>query len=384
MRILIIAVAALVAGALIGGGITLSEFSGVEEVTTIADVEVKTTSRPEVQVVNGRTHKFGSMQLRGTKTHTFVLKNTGDKPLTLEQRDTSCMCTLSQLEAERLMPGETTNVVLTWTPKHTSENFTQTAEIGTNDPRTPLLTLRISGIVQKAIELSPSTVDLRSFTANESREAVLDVLSYYGDDLEIEKLEILPEENADLFTLQHEPAPADVVDAKGAKSGVRVKVSAKSGLPLGRIQRRIRVTYAGDKQIEADLTGEVVSDITWLASSSGFNRNANLLRIGSIPQGKGKTVKMHLVVKGPHRKDTKLEISRTDPAEALQAEIGEPREINAGKSLMYPVTLTIPKDAPPVSRLGLAEKRRAVVEIATTHPDVKQVRLLINFAVEPE
>jgi len=382
---MLIALLAAIVGAATGGALTMAEFAGVEEVTSVETPRVqKNQPRPRVEVVNGRTHEFGVMQLDGKMEHSFIFKNTGEEPLTLKQLDTSCMCTLSHLEAQRLMPGKTTNVTLTWTPSYTSSKFTQTAEIGTNDPLTPVVRLRITGAVQKAVELSPSTIDLRSFTTSESREESFDVLSFTDQPIQLSKIEVLPPGGDSFYELEQAPLPTGVAAEKGAKSGVRVKVRVKSGLPLGRIQRRIRLSYAEGKSIEAELIGSVISDITWVATASGFNRNANLLKLGSIAQGKGKVVRMHLVVKGPHRQDVKLEVLKTDPPKSLHAEIGDAVKVNGGRSLMYPVTLTVPKDSPPLSRLGLTDERRGVVVIATTHPNVKQVRLLVNFAVEPE
>jgi len=387
MRTGILVAVALIAGIVTGAAVSISEFYGVEEITTIEGVSGKKLAQPEVIVVNGIEHNFGQMQAHTSKEHTFILKNTGTKPLTLNQLDTSCMCTMSHITTERLMPGETTTVILTWKPEAANNEFSQHAEIGTNDPRSPLLRLRIRGQVRQSVSIQPRTVDLQSFTSRESRTVKFEVLGYMPEEtLKVSKIELLPADEEKFIEFTTAPIPAGMASDPSAKSGVLVTVQVKPGLPLGRIQRTIRLhvnTGEGDT-VEAELIGAVVSDISWLGTSHGFRRGSDLLTIGSVPHGAGKDVRMHLVVKGPHRKDVKLEVSKVEPAASLRATIGKAIELNGGKSVMHPITITIPKDAASVSRLGLTEERRGVLVIKTTHPKVKQMKLFVNFAVEPE
>jgi hypothetical protein len=70
-----------------------------------------------------------------------------------------------------------------------------------------------------------------------------------------------------------------------------------------------------------------------------------------------------------------------DPADVLQAEIGEPQPLKNGRVLMFPLKITIPAGAREVSFNGGKGQPRAKVKIETTHPVVKQLELDVRFYV---
>jgi hypothetical protein len=96
---------------------------------------------PKAEVVDGTTFDFGSGQRNGKGKHTFVIRNLGDEPLTLSRGATSCKCAVSELKNDKIGPGESTDVTLEWHLTTEGEQFRQTADIYTNDPRQPTITL---------------------------------------------------------------------------------------------------------------------------------------------------------------------------------------------------------------------------------------------------
>src|SRR3954469_13838111 len=78
-------------------------------------------------VVDGPNYNFGSMQRGTTKSHEFVIHNTGTAPLTIRNAGTTCKCTLSKVAEESIAPGGSTSVKLEWTAKVDHGPFQQTA-----------------------------------------------------------------------------------------------------------------------------------------------------------------------------------------------------------------------------------------------------------------
>jgi len=142
MRILmIILVAALVGGA-VGGALGYVEVrSESNEIGALTEEEVALQADagqkfPRVKVDEPH-HNFGRMERGREKSHKFVIRNIGDAPLTLTVGQTSCKCTLSEVESGAIPPGESTHVKIEWSAKADQGPFRQTATIHTNDPQQP-------------------------------------------------------------------------------------------------------------------------------------------------------------------------------------------------------------------------------------------------------
>jgi hypothetical protein len=96
MKLAGMVIGAAVLGIVLGLGVTMTqernrgnyfeEFFSMPErpedrgVATKIEI-VKGTQEPKVEIVGGSDHDFGTMELHGTKRHTFVLKNVGDAHL---------------------------------------------------------------------------------------------------------------------------------------------------------------------------------------------------------------------------------------------------------------------------------------------------------------
>jgi hypothetical protein len=66
----------------------------------------------------------------------------------------------------------------------------------------------------------------------------------------------------------------------------------------------------------------------------------------------------------------------------LRVTIGEKTEINQGAVVQFPLTIEIPPGSPYVNHLGSKLGKLAQIIIETTHPDAKQVKIPLRFAVE--
>lgn len=89
-------------------------------------------------------HDFGEVTPGSENTTTFSVKNTGDKPLIIEDVAASCGCTTPVKPTKPIAPGESDVITVTFTPKpgqlnEQKKNVTVTAN---TDPKVVKLDIR--------------------------------------------------------------------------------------------------------------------------------------------------------------------------------------------------------------------------------------------------
>ena len=88
--------------------------------------------------------------------HEFVFKNVGDAPLVLTAGPTTCRCTVSEVNNNKLLPGESFKVKVHWKGREVADDYRQTVQIYTNDPGRPTVELAVVGEVAVAVRADPS------------------------------------------------------------------------------------------------------------------------------------------------------------------------------------------------------------------------------------
>ena len=339
---------------------------------------------PQVFVIGGTEYDFGLGQRDSSLHHTFVFRNDGDEPLRLTHGSSTCKCTMSQFDSGELQPGETTEMRLDFKLVTMDEQFRQTAEVLTNDPRQPTVTLTIVGTVTDLLRLEPRDVVLSNVPANEGAEATVYLYGFGIEDLQVVSQEFTNSETASRFSLDWTPVSTNELDGKpGASVGLKGTLTAKPGLPLGPINQTIQLgtNMAEADKLELEIRGTVVSDIS-IVGPSVFNDKHNAVIFGIVDRSQGAKTTLRILVKGPHRRDVKLTVDEIDPADVLSVSLGEAREINVGAVFMYPLEIEIPPDSRTVNRLGSDQAKLGRIVIGTTHPTVSTVPISVKFAVE--
>jgi hypothetical protein len=341
---------------------------------------------PKVEFVNGRVYEFGSMERFSKRTHTFVVKNAGNAPLTLEVVRTTCKCTISSVNGESFMPGETGEIAVEWTGQTLSQDpeFKQGVELVTNDPTNEHISLVISGYVTESVRAFPPEVVVGRVASKSGGEAEFRLFGFRSEELEVLSTKFENPTTADLFDVRFEPLPAEEIEKeKGATCGVLGRLSVKSGLPLGPIIQTIRI----DVRVEKDVTvympikGSTVSDIV-VASSSRYESRTTVLNFGALAPGESAKEVLQVFVRGEHRETTKLSLGKVDPADYLKVDIGPAEELNNGRTVRYKVTIEIPAGLDRVNHLGAEYGSYGEVVLNTTHPVTKQVPIRVRFAVD--
>jgi hypothetical protein len=385
MRGFLVAVVAALFGVVAAWGMTRREFPRPEEpLPQLQLTSAAAQDDPQVVVEGSDTFEFGAMEVFGTRSHTFQLRNDGGAPLTLKKGATTCKCTISELEEGAIAPGESREVTLEWTPKAATDQFEQTAEILTNDPRRPTVRLRVVGRVRDSLRIEPREVALGQLPSTEATSFDIKVWSYQPEPWRMTGSEFLQEKTAQYFRVEARDMTAEeLASQEDAKNGQVLRVVVEPGLPLGNINQTLRIKQEkeGRSPLDIHITGKAVGDIT--AFGAAYNSDREYLDLGNVRSGQGAKAKIFIAVKGTHRGDTKLSIQEVDPAATLKVTLGEPTSFS-GKTVLWPLTVEIPPGAEPVNRLGSETDKVAHVNIATTHPDIPVFTVRLRFAVTRE
>jgi len=324
---------------------------------------------------------FGVMDIDAEMSHDFTFTNEGATALELTAGDTSCKCTLSEVDAKTIPPGESGVVTLTWSATGLGP-YRQTATVHSNDPARPRVELVVSGRVTSAVRTVPDELVFTQVSAGEPATAEIPLFGYLEEPLEVTGFELVHGDTADYFDVQFVPLdPAALEEETEATSGVLVKVTVKPGLPLGPFRQTIRVGtgLADAPEIEIPVRGRVTSDI--MVVGPGWNREHNILDLGTVPSSEGTRRQLLLIARGPHRREVSFSPVEVFP-EVLNVKIGETKPVGDGQVLHTQLVIEIPEGTPPVNHLGSEEGKLGTILLDTGHPEAKQLQIRIRFAVK--
>ncbi len=360
MKVWVVAVASLLAGSALGagtswwrGGRTIEDYKPLlqrmEKSSSAGPSSDGTASgKPIVEVVGeGADHDFGVMGRYQRRSHVFILKNSGTADLRVRLLKTTCKCTLGKLDKDVIPPGQTLEVQLEWKANSDEAEFRQSATLETNDIDRSTVILTVHGRLDRELEAIPSQFAVGRIGANESRVLQLQVFGHMEDPLNIRRSGWSESDIAQFFSLEQRGMTSEEIAAQPrATSGVVISVKIIPGLPLGAFQQSLRLftDRSEDAFLEVPMSGTIVSDLSVIAGSF-YDVDRQLIRLGNVSQRTGKSVELHVMVKGEHRQRVRLQIAEVRP-EWLRVKVGEPQPLREGRVIRYPVTVEVPVAGP--------------------------------------
>ncbi len=390
MRILISAVVVVVVGAAAGAGtafvrvrMTEADLEVMLQGAAVRSEDLPKPGEPHgVVVIDETEFDFGAMDDDVSMSHEFVFCNEGNATLKLTKGDTTCRCTVVDMEEVLIPPGESAPVKIEWTSNNEAGPYRQTATIFTNDPSRPRVTLTIQGTVMSAVRVDPSDLVFRGLTVDQTATAEVRVLSYLAEDFQIAEHAWDDPKTARNFHVTYRPLSSDELkDEPDVRSGYVVKVTVEPGLPLGPFRQKIhlKTNLEDSPTVEVPVEGTVGSDISIVGR--GWNEKNGVLTFGTVGSKQGAERRVQLLCRGPLNADVAYEIAAVEPS-WLEVELGEKTMVNEGRVALTPLTVTIPKGAEPAVFLGARAGDFGRITIETNHPQAPQLRILVRFAVE--
>jgi hypothetical protein len=105
------------------------------------------TAAPRIQV-EPESFDFGKAQPGKTLRKEFTIRNFGDAALVIEGVSTTCGCTAAISAQSRVEPGGRTSLRVTFETRTFSGKVERQVLVRSNDPKTPLLQVRVSATVE--------------------------------------------------------------------------------------------------------------------------------------------------------------------------------------------------------------------------------------------
>jgi hypothetical protein len=335
---------------------------------------------PKATIVNGERYDFGSMDRHAHGSHSYIVRNDGDAPLTLATGQPSCSLCIKvfNVDKEVLQPGERTEVRIEWNVKTSDSEFEQSGPLNTNDPNHPSFHLSIRGHVIDTVRVDRSDVHFHDLLQTDTTSGYVNIYAFRDADLKVENQTFDNPATAKFFNVSFGPLTAeDLAREPKAKGGLKMQIEVQPGLPYGDFNETISVTTnQSPDPLTIHVVGNIASDI--LLMGPNVVREKLLVSLGAIQQSAGKKHTIYLIVKGPHRDDTKVEIQSFEPTQEFSAKLGEPVHDSA-KTIRYPIVIEVPAGATPVTRM---EGSYAHIHITTTHPDVKELDIKVRYVVK--
>ena len=118
MQTFLAVILAMIFGIALGVGVAVARIAvapwdGDPEGVRGSSHTVSPTSGPVPKVVVDREeYDFGMMDIFAEGRHDFIFTNRGDAALVLTEAETSCRCTLSEIEDGTIMPGRSGKVTV--------------------------------------------------------------------------------------------------------------------------------------------------------------------------------------------------------------------------------------------------------------------------------
>ncbi|MCA9131699.1 MAG: DUF1573 domain-containing protein [Planctomycetales bacterium] len=360
---------------------TLAERRGEK---TREEVQAEASGKPVVEVIGGAEYLFGTMQHGQSLSHEFIFRNAGDGPLNLEMGQSTCKCTVGELNSSVLQPGEQTPVTLTWTAQAVMPDFGQSATIHTNDPAHPEVQLYVRGQIADSFVVEPSSLNLGDIAVADTVQRTFHVFTYLEDSEAIDNFAWSDAKTSNLVKFSVRKVDLDAAqfpDHPHAFAVHEVQVNIAAGLPLGPIHPSITFsTDQGDKIgiIEVPVTGRVTGDIMVVGGPS-YDSNRSLLTIGTVRSNVGAEVSLTLSVQGAQRDQVQPEVVSINPEDALQVTVGEGKLVGTRK--FFPIRFVVPKGAPVANYAGSNPQDFGKVLLRTNHDFIQEIPIFIRLNV---
>ncbi len=362
---------------------TLAEAGG-EQLLDESVAQSASQGAPKLEIIGGNEFLFDTMQHGDSQSHTFVFRNIGQGPLNLEMGASTCKCTVGKLDTTVLLPGEETDVTLTWNGVSVTNDFAQAATIYTNAPDSPEVKIKVRGQVAGSFVIEPKELILGDIAVTDTIHRKFHVFTYLEQAQELRDFRWTDAKSADKVKLsvnKLEMDPEKYPDHPKAVGVHEVEVTIEPGLNLGLLSSHITFTTDLDEKVgtlEVPVSARVAGDLT-LVGGPSFDSRLGVLKFGTVQSNQGAKASMSLVVQGVQRDEINPEIVSVIPDEALKVTLGEPKV--AGNRKFYPIDFEVPKGAPETYYAGANPKDFGHVVIKTHHDITKEVVIHIQLNV---
>jgi hypothetical protein len=386
MRILLAALISAVVGTAVGGSLAYLQVSREETApppSIVSLPEPGDEMAPRAAVAESE-YDFGEMERGTTRSHEFLFRNTGTAPLLLQSGITTCKCTLSQVPDAPIPPGGSGKVVLEWRSVVATGPYRQSAEIKTNDPNHSRVVLSVTGEVTETSGVSPADFVFGKIRYGEEKSADVYVMSNLDPVLEVSDPVFSDPSTSQYLAVDFEPVDRAQLPRPSAMAGVRVRITTRPGLPLGRFDQwlSLRTNMHDAERLEIPVTGRVMGSVT--ISGRNWNEDQGVLRLGTVNSSEGAKAELNILardeVAAEMASEASFEVVSCDPPE-LKVSVGQPKRLS-DQLVATPLMIEVPPGTPPMVRLETSQGDEGSIVLRSTLSNAPQLTIKVRFAVQ--
>lgn len=313
--------------------------------------------------------------------HEFVIRNRGASPLVITHYHPSCeKCVKVLAEPMEIPPGGEGKVLVEWLLKLNprQQRFRQSVKIHTNDPRHSIFEVAITGQVVQPLTATPADVEWSAVDPRKGAEVEIELNAFFDDDLKILSHSFSDPATARHFELADDALPADRLET-GAKSGRKLTLKVKPGLPMGALLQTLTLKTNLDDATELEIPVKAnVRDNRVTIFGKDWNSTVGMLQLGAVKRSAGAKRTLNIRLTGEGAANVKLG-SPTATPDFLKVAVNGVKQTESGQTAT--VEIEIPVDSSG-NFLGTDAAPAAEVTIPTTPAEFGEIKFKVQFVIE--
>jgi hypothetical protein len=241
--------------------------------------------------------------------------------------------------------------------------------------------LTVTGSITSIVSVEPSQLVFSNLSVHDERTLEAKLINHLTNSISITDYELSDPSTAKFIDVRFRPMDAETLARAEGRSGQIVAVTIRPGLPLGQYRQKLILTsdLPEQRKVELEVLATITSDISLVGG--GWIDDNGFVHIGPVNSRDGARRNVLVLVRGPHRNDVQIKVGEVWPT-FLRVTLGEKGTIGDGAVVKFPLSIEIPPGSPSANHLGSKVGKIARITLETTHPEAKQVKVPVRFAVE--
>ncbi len=288
-------------------------------------------------------YDFGSV-IQGTQVgYNFILKNSGNAPLSIRRVHPACGCTAATPASTTILPGEQTTLGVIFDTNGFQGYKVKTVRVYTNDPAQSSTILTIQGTVKRDVDIDPPRLYFGSVNKGREQSRVVTVSLEKGSAIKVGEI-----------TSRSEQLDISVVDS-GDGLSKKITAKLKSSVPAGIFRTFVVVKTTSTKNpvINIPVFARVQGDLKLEPADVSFG-----LLEGPLAEPAVRRVKL---INQGSQKINVLSVTSDNP--------GLKVDFQANPDASFDLVVTLSE--------GVSGTLKARVKILTDHPDDSQKEIIL-------
>jgi len=330
-------------------------------------------------------YNFGRMAVGAEMRRVFTLRNEGEAPLKLSIGPVSCNCLSAKMSKEEVPPGDSAEIELVWFGTEYTKEYTQFAQVYTNDPAKPTMSFAVRGSCDYRLAVQPS----QTWRFGEMHDGQKLVQKGFIGSPFIDSFNILRiESSSPHIQASYKPLGADEIAKRNCKSGYEIEAELTASFTAGIFAEKFVIYTDAEKEEDGVGIAMVVNveasrpgPIRFLAATNGarWHPALNAMFLGRFAAAEGKSSIVPLFVRLAEGQTFELlDVKSSNPDLHVTVSPTE-GEARVGEHTRYDLKFEVP-EVPPGRPPSVHEEDNPVtVTLRTNHPDLPELSIKAYF-----